>query len=119
MKYVAKERFADLQDNKYIYEAGDEFPRAGVTVTEDRLKTLSGDQNAANRPLIMKVSNEKAEAAKSVTNDVIKASHQNEVVEEPKIEETTVEKPKAEKNVVTKKTTKKPATKRTTKKNAN
>jgi len=54
-KYIVLERFADLQDNKYTYDAGDVFPRVGLVVSDDRLKTLLSDENGANRPLIKEI----------------------------------------------------------------
>lgn len=44
--------FTDLQDNKYPYNVGDVFPRGGLTVSEARLKELSGSNNKQHKPLI-------------------------------------------------------------------
>lgn len=44
--------FTDLQDNRYPYNAGDKFPRDGLTVSEERLKELSGSNNKQHKPLI-------------------------------------------------------------------
>lgn len=54
-------RFADLNDGRHIYEAGDEFPRLGLTVDEARLAELSSGKNRAGRPLIQAVPEKKAE----------------------------------------------------------
>lgn len=44
--------FTDLQDFNHPYEVGHPFPRKGVTVTEERLKELSGSNNKQHKPLI-------------------------------------------------------------------
>lgn len=50
--------FTDLQDNEYPYNAGDKFPRDGLTVSEERLKELSGSNNKQHKPLIKFVEDE-------------------------------------------------------------
>lgn len=50
--------FTDLQDNEYPYNAGDIFPRDGLTVSEERLSELSGSNNRQNKPLIKLVEEE-------------------------------------------------------------
>ena len=50
--------FTDLQDNEYPYNVGDEFPRDGLTVSEERLKELSGSNNKQHKPLIKFVKDE-------------------------------------------------------------
>ena len=52
MQYRAVMRFADLNDGKHLYEAGDIFPREGLTVTAKRLAELSSGNNRAGLPLI-------------------------------------------------------------------
>lgn len=44
--------FADLEDGKHLYRAGDVFPRSGKEVTGDRIAELSGHDNQLHRPLI-------------------------------------------------------------------
>lgn len=44
--------FTDLQDFNHPYDVGDVFPRQGVSVTEERLKELSGGNNKQKKPLI-------------------------------------------------------------------
>lgn len=44
--------FTDLQDNEYPYNVGEVFPRNGLTVSEERLKELSGSNNKQHKPLI-------------------------------------------------------------------
>lgn len=50
--------FTDLQDNEYPYNVGDTFPRDGLTVSEERLKELSGSDNKQHKPLIKFVEEE-------------------------------------------------------------
>ena len=50
--------FTDLQDFNHPYDVGDEFPRQGVSVTEERIKELSGSLNKQNKPLIKLVESE-------------------------------------------------------------
>lgn len=50
--------FTDLQDNEYPYNVGDIFPRNGLTVSEERLKELSGSNNKQHKPLIKFVEEE-------------------------------------------------------------
>lgn len=57
--YKVLKRFADLEDNKYLYEVGDEFPRLGLKVSSERLKTLSGSDNLMKTPLIEEVKTRK------------------------------------------------------------
>lgn len=55
MTYKAATRFADLTDNRHIYEAGDTFPRPGLSVSENRLAELAGSNNRSGHPLIKAV----------------------------------------------------------------
>lgn len=55
MRYKVIYPFADLHDKKYKYEAGDEFPRQGLEVSEDRIEELMGSKNKIKKPLIEKV----------------------------------------------------------------
>ena len=52
MNYKVVKAFTDLQDNRHVYNAGDQFPRDGVDVSEDRLKELSSADNKRGVPLI-------------------------------------------------------------------
>lgn len=63
--------FTDLQDNGFAYNVGDIFPREGVTVTEDRLKELSGSDNKQGKPLIEKVEETPKKAAKKATKKTV------------------------------------------------
>ena len=50
--------FTDLQDNEYPYNVGDIFPRNGLTVSEERLKELSGSSNRQHKSLIKFIEDE-------------------------------------------------------------
>ena len=47
--------FEDLQDNNYPYHPGDEFPRKGMEVSEERFKELSSPANRRGIVLIEEV----------------------------------------------------------------
>lgn len=55
MKYVVVKTFTDLQDNKYRYNVGDDFPREGAEVSQARYAELSGTSNKRGVPLIKAV----------------------------------------------------------------
>ena len=55
MKYRVLTYFTDLQDDDHPYHAGDEFPRAGLSVDANRIKELSGTQNKRGIALIEEV----------------------------------------------------------------
>ena len=57
--------FYDLTDGDRKYRVGDNFPRPGFSVSEERLTELSGDNNRLGRPLIEKV----GEVAEEVTEE--------------------------------------------------
>lgn len=52
MKYEVIKGFVDIQDDNYMYSTGDEFPRAGVDVSEDRASELASDSNRCGVALI-------------------------------------------------------------------
>ena len=56
-KYRVVSFFTDLQDNNHPYQAGDIYPREGMTVTRKRIAELSGTQNKQGKQLI-EVANE-------------------------------------------------------------
>lgn len=55
MKYKVIKYFTDLQDNNHAYHAGDEFPREGLEVSEERIKELSTKKNRRKTALIVGV----------------------------------------------------------------
>lgn len=54
-------RFKDLQDDSYVYNVGDVFPRVGYEVTDERIAELASNKNRRGLPLIAK---EKKRSAK-------------------------------------------------------
>lgn len=76
MIYRALIRFCDRQDDMFMYEAGDTYPRPGLDVTPERIAELAGSDNRMGYPLI-----EAVEALSKAPND------------EPKEELTEADKP--------------------------
>lgn len=73
--YKVIEFFTDLHDENYPYKAGDTFPRAGIKVSKERIKELSGSDNRQGKPLIEEVKNEAEKATrKSARKAVEKAA---------------------------------------------
>lgn len=50
--YKVIKHFTDLQDKSYAYNEGDEFPRKGLEVSNERLEELSSNKNKRGIPLI-------------------------------------------------------------------
>ena len=50
--YKVIKSFSDLQDNGFVYKAGDTFPRLGKEVTKERLKELLSEGNKRGEKLI-------------------------------------------------------------------
>lgn len=44
--------FSDLQDNNFIYKAGDKYPRPGYTPSEKRIAELASSENKIGEPVI-------------------------------------------------------------------
>lgn len=53
--YKVVKFFTDLKDGNRPYKVGDIFPRAGLQVSEERLKELSSPNNLQKTPLIQKI----------------------------------------------------------------
>ena len=53
--YKVIERFMDLQDDNYIYEVGDDYPREGADPTLERIHELASNSNKIGKPLIEEV----------------------------------------------------------------
>lgn len=56
MEYIVINSFIDLQDGEHPYSIGDAYPREGRTVSDERIKELSGSNNKRKMPLIERVS---------------------------------------------------------------
>ena len=67
--YKVIKSFADLQDKNHVYKVGDVFPRAGLTVTDERLAELPGDKNKQGEPLRKKVEDEPVKRPKKKAAD--------------------------------------------------
>jgi len=52
--FIAAVTFADLQDNKRLYHAGETFPRDGLAVSDERINELAGSNNRMGFPLIIR-----------------------------------------------------------------
>lgn len=57
--------FADLQDNNHVYNVGDEYPRKGVKVADERVAELAGSTNKQGCPLIELIKEDKPTAPKA------------------------------------------------------
>ena len=57
--YKVIEYFTDLHDKDHEYRVGDLFPRDGITVSEERIRELAGNDNKRKVPLIEEVEEEK------------------------------------------------------------
>lgn len=55
MQYKVIRMFTDLQDNDFEYNAGDVYPRQGMTVTAERIAELASADNLQHTPLIAPV----------------------------------------------------------------
>lgn len=51
-KYVAKEMFYDTQDNRYLYEEGDSYPRDGYSPSDERIGSLLTGNNSKKKVFI-------------------------------------------------------------------
>lgn len=74
MSYKVIHYFTDLQDFNHPYKVGDDFPRLGLKVSNERLEELASSKNKQGKPLIEKVEEVKEknfldEFAESVAED--------------------------------------------------
>lgn len=63
--YIVCKTFADLQDNNFLYDIGDEYPRSGLEVSPERIAELAGSNNLQGMPLIKAVKTEKTASKRS------------------------------------------------------
>lgn len=66
MTYEVIKDFSDSTDNKFVYRAGDTFPRSGLSVSEARIAQLLSGDNMRGVPLIR-------EGLRKATEDVEEA----------------------------------------------
>lgn len=64
--YRVIKRFADLQDNRYVYSVDDIYPREGLKPTKKRISELASNKNKLKTPLIVKI-----EEIETETEDII------------------------------------------------
>lgn len=81
--YRVTEYFTDLQDGNHAYNAGDTFPRKGVTVTADRIKELSTGANRRGIALIEEVRGAE-ETATISENETVEPEEAAPVENEPR-----------------------------------
>lgn len=64
MRYTVIRDFTDLQDNNFKYRVGDEFPRPGMKVSDERIDELSTTKNRRGLPMIEEKEEPKEEPVK-------------------------------------------------------
>lgn len=79
-KYEVISFFTDLRDYDHPYNVGDEFPRQGVTVSEERILELLSGRNKQRRPLIKAVGSDNQKPEEPKTPD---SSKENVAPEQP------------------------------------
>lgn len=64
--------FADMKDDGYVYRVGDEFPRLGFSVSDNRIAELLSSTNRLGIPLITQThANEvKSESTEAETDEL-------------------------------------------------
>lgn len=102
--YRVIKHFVDLQDNGHKYRVGDEFPREGLKVSEERIEELASDKNRRKIPLIEKVEDEVVTETDEVVSEDIPEESQGEPKEASQEKKADVNPPKQTKG---KKSTKK------------
>ena len=54
-QYKVIKNFTDLQDKNHKYVAGDQYPRNGLTVSDERINELATNKNKRGTPMIEKI----------------------------------------------------------------
>lgn len=80
--YKAIRYFTDLNDGSFPYHPGDEFPREGLQVSDERIENLLTGNNRRGIPVIEKVEETKPKPEKKVVAE--DAAEEPAVVEAPK-----------------------------------
>ena len=98
--YKVIKNFVDLQDNGHRYNAGDEFPRKGLKVSDSRINSLLGYGNRQRTPLIAEVSEDKPTdetpeetADEKAVDEVAETTDENVETTEDKPEEKATDEP--------------------------
>lgn len=69
MNYRVLKSFTDLQDNNYLYNEGDTYPREGVSVLPSRIKELATTANRRGEILIREIEEEPKKRIKTKKAD--------------------------------------------------
>ena len=100
--YRVLRRFTDLQDNRYLYQPGDEYPRAGLDVSEDRIDELSSSNNRRHVALIKFVPQETDITEETDTIEEVEEIEQTEPEHIENMPETSSEDPEEAEVIETK-----------------
>lgn len=87
--YKVIKYFTDLQDNEHPYNAGDTFPRDGLTVSRERIIELATASNKQSTPLITFIEDKSNQAQSE--NEAVEP--ENEAVEPEKQKKTKQKNP--------------------------
>lgn len=68
--YKVIKDFSDREDNRFVYRAGDIYPRLGYTPSNDRVAGLLGTDNGQGVPLIEEYVSLAKEDAQEAKTDV-------------------------------------------------
>lgn len=72
MGYKVIKSFIDLQDSEYKYHVGDDYPRMGLSVSQQRIDELSSNRNKLHIPLIEFVGKSKDKVIEVTNKEVVK-----------------------------------------------
>lgn len=108
MKYIVIHSFKDLQDDNYIYQVGDFYPRKDIKeISDKRIEELSGVNNKIGKSLIkaieieVKSEGEKVPEPESEGEKAPEPESEGEKAPEPEVNEEKTpelsEKPKTNK----------------------
>lgn len=86
--------FSDLQDNGYIYNAGDFYPREGYETTEERIQELATTNNKLGKVFIQKVGEVDGQEQEGKSEARGKKRHEVKTEQETKKEEVKGEFPR-------------------------
>ena len=97
--YKVIKYFTDLQDNEHPYNAGDTFPRDGLTVSRERIIELATASNKQSTPLITFIEDKSNQAqseneAVEPENEAVEPENEAVEPEKQKKDETKKSEPK-------------------------